>query len=87
MHKLKWEEYKLKTGLNVTLEDFMTPSILRKLHSENIGTVLEHNENLKIYRHFCHFGLMFFYRQLTRYEIYYGPTIQAQYDRGEACCF
>lgn len=78
-YQRRWEEYKIKSRLEISFEEFMRPGLLRRVHITEVGTVLPRlNKNLVIYPHMKHFGLMFFYKRLTARQILNGPTVYGE---------
>lgn len=69
-------EYLMKTGVEVSYDDFMKVKVLSRIHKSRVGSVIEHyNPNLRIYPHMKHFGHMFFFKKLSVNQLFYGPTV------------
>lgn len=82
----KWAQYKKATKLEISFDEFMQVGALKRIH-EKIGTVLPYEQDLTIYKHMLHFGMMFFYKHLTTKQKFNSPTLDLSWDHGDACCF
>ncbi len=70
----KYTEYKKKSNISVTMQDFKNPKTLLTLHEHLVGSVVhEIYDHLKSYKHMTYFGCMLFFSRLTDDLIMNGP--------------
>lgn len=68
--KERYKQYKERTGLNLSFDDFTQPRIVAQIHRRNVGTVLTHyNKKYHNFEHINHFGLMLFFSYLSQNDI------------------